>query len=179
MDNSFAWALAFAPLVGGLLAAVLLGAGWAAGSVVGLFASVAVNVALSVADRYRLRAAGFDLVTWPVFLVPVYLFQRQARLRQNYAIPVVWCLTFLLSLVGISGVGFNGGVQIDDAALQQQIQSTLAERTGTTFQVVCPSVTVPVGQSFTCTAIASDGSSVSVLVTVENSSGYVVWRVAN
>ncbi|WP_030980730.1 hypothetical protein [Streptomyces sp. NRRL S-1824] len=123
VDNSFAWTLAFAPLllvlIDGLF--VAMGAGFSA--VTAFLAAIGLNVGLSLADHRRVRAAGQELpAALAALLVPVYLILRQGRLRQNYAIPIVWCVTFLASLGGSGIIENTIGVAIDTGVVERQIE---------------------------------------------------------
>ncbi|MEW2082360.1 DUF4333 domain-containing protein [Streptomyces sp. NPDC005283] len=179
VDNSFAWALAFAPLllvlIDGLFAAT--GAGFSA--VPAFLAAIGLNVGLSLADHRRVRATGQELpAALAALLVPVYLFLRQARLRQNYAIPIVWCVTFLASLGGSGIIENTIGVAIDTGVVERQIEQGVQNKLGTAVTVQCPSsVTVRTGESFQCVVQASDGSSAIAKVTIQNSQGDFVWQV--
>ena len=89
VDNTFAWFLAFWPL---LYAVTLLIHPLA------LLVAVVLMFVCITADVKRVRAAGGQISGWSAFLlIPVYLFQRSRRLGQNYAIPLVYCVSFLLS----------------------------------------------------------------------------------
>jgi hypothetical protein len=179
VDNSFAWAIAFAPLLIVLINGLLAVMGGGSGATLAFLAAVGLNVALALADSRRVRAAGQNLSTaLAVLLVPVYLFLRQGRLRQNYAIPIVWCVSFLISLGGAGIIGNTIGVQIDTGSVERSIQTGVQKQLGQSVTVQCPSsVSVRTGASFQCVVKASDGSSAIANVTVQNSQGEVVWRL--
>ncbi|MEU7060032.1 DUF4333 domain-containing protein [Streptomyces sp. NPDC046197] len=181
VDNSFAWTLAFAPLLLVLLDGLLAATGMASGpqAALAVLVAIGVNVSLALADHRRVRAAGHELpAALAALLVPVYLFQRQGRLRQSYAIPIVWCVTFLVSLGGAGIIGNTLGVSMDTSAVQRQIEQGVQQQTGTAVTVQCPSsVTVRTGESFQCVVTAQDGSTAMATVTVQNSQGEFVWRL--
>lgn len=179
VDNSFAWALALAPLLIVLIDGVLASMGAGSVSTFGLLVALGVNVGLSVADTRRVRAAGHDLpVALAALLVPVYLFLRQGRLRQSYVIPIVWCVSFLVSLGGAGLIANTIGVQMDTGVVEREIQTGVQQQVGQTVTVQCPSsVAVRTGASFQCVVTATDGSRSFATVTVQNSQGEFVWRI--
>lgn len=171
IDNTFAWCLAFAPLLLILVDGVL---GGSAGPSV--IAAIAINSGLAIADSRRLKASGVDVSGWlAVFLVPVYLFIRQARARQPYTIPIIWCVCFLVSLGGAGIVANVGGVHMDGATVEQSIIEEYA-RSGRTVSVDCPSVTAEQGSTFQCVVRVNGVGSTIADVTIQNSAGDFVWQ---
>ncbi|TVL08690.1 hypothetical protein AYI82_10140 [Shewanella algae] len=109
VNNTIIWFLAFAPAIGLFLE------GFVAGIVYGdneyrieeaisgaefWYITLILNIALSIFDSKRLKAAGHNTDKFKgwVWLVPVYLFQRAKALKQNYAYFAVWIVCFLVSL---------------------------------------------------------------------------------
>lgn len=98
VSNNVVWWLAFAPLVGVLVAGFLSGATdkdidkfW--------WVTLVLNIALSVADEKKLKQAGHDTGKMgPSFIVPVYLFKRAKILKQSNSYFIVWVVLFSLSL---------------------------------------------------------------------------------
>ncbi|WP_381217645.1 DUF4333 domain-containing protein [Streptomyces incanus] len=136
-------------------------------------------MALSVQDVRRLRAAGHAVPTaLAVFLVPAYLFVRQGKVRQTYAIPIVWCVCFLVSLGGAGIIENTIGVQMNTDIVEQEIRTGVEQQLGMAVTVDCPSsVSVRTGESFQCVVTGSDGSAAMADVTVQNGQGEFVWRL--
>lgn len=179
VDNTLAWTLAFAPLIFVLLDGILLAAGIGeAFAAVSVVVAVLFNIILSWADARRVRAAGFDVsAALAVFLVPVYLFRRANRTGQKLAIPVVWCLCFVASFASAGLVGNVVGVAIDVPAVEAEISGELRDAVGVTVGVDCPSNVSPrPGSSFQC-IVSGDGEKAIVDVTVQNTTGDIVWQV--
>jgi len=179
LDNSFAWALAFAPLLLVFMSGLLASIAGTSASALAVLAAVGLNVTLSVQDARRVRAAGYFVsTTLAVFLIPVYLFRRQGRLRQNYAIPIVWCVCFFVSLGGAGIIENTVGVQLNTGVVEHEIQAGVQRQHGMSVTVDCPSsVSIRTGESFQCVVMAADGSTTLADVTVQNGQGDVVWRV--
>ena len=93
------WGLAFAPVLGELLAGFL--AGLSQRSLDSFWwVTLALNIVLSLIDERRLRAAGHDTKKMgAAWLVPVYLYKRATVLKQNRAYFIVWCVCFALLFV--------------------------------------------------------------------------------
>ncbi|MFF9601720.1 DUF4333 domain-containing protein [Streptomyces sp. NPDC014684] len=138
-----------------------------------------LNIALALADHHRVRATGVNIpAALAALLVPVYLFQRQSRLRQNYAIPIVWCVTFLVSLGGAGVIGNTVGSRWTRTPSKKQIATDVQAQTGEAVTVQCPSsATVCTGASFQCVVKAADGSTAIATVTVQNSQGEFIWHI--
>jgi len=109
VNNSFAWALAFAPIVGYLLEAFVSGlvnandpfaaqAALANGNF--WFITIGLNIGLALTDAKRLSAAGHDTAKFKgwFWLVPVYLYQRAKATHQSLAYFITWVVCFLLVL---------------------------------------------------------------------------------
>lgn len=180
VDNSLAWTLAFAPLilvlVDALLATTSAGSGLGALS---FLAAVVLNSALAVVDSQRLKRTGVTVsAALALLIVPAYLFARASKLRQNFAIPIVWCLCLLASLGGAGIVANTVGVAIDTHAVETQIAQKMQTQVGEPVQVDCPSSASPrPGSGFQCIAHAGD-QTVMINVTVQNAQGDIVWQTA-
>ena len=100
VNNSLVWTVAFVPIISSFLQVALAAPlGTQAGSL--WFIAPILNIILCLADEANLKKAGHDtkgMGLWAVFLVPVYLFVRAARLKQSNGYAIVWLVTFLLSL---------------------------------------------------------------------------------
>jgi hypothetical protein len=177
IDNAFAWTLAVTPLLLILVDGALAAAGVAAGVTVGIVIAVLVNTVLSIVDSKRLKAAGVNVPgVLAVFLVPVYLFVRQARTKQAAWIPLVWCICFVASLANGQIVARTIGVPIDSSKVENAISTGVEQQSGVPVTVTCPSAVVRVGSSFDC--LVTDGSdTISATVTVQNAGGGIVWRI--
>ncbi len=107
VNNKVVWVLAFAPLIGRFLEAVLAllvhsneyAAERALNAGHFFYVSLALNIALSLLDERLLKRAGHDTSKLRAWLVPVYLYQRAQQLRQNLAYFVVWLVCFAAVLV--------------------------------------------------------------------------------
>jgi hypothetical protein len=104
VDNTLAWTLAFAPLIGLLIAVAAYSAGIELGSTGVFWTYVLLNSGLALVDvnllhRAGVKGAGGGLVLAALFLVPLYLIIRAVKVPRTTAIPIVWCVTFLISLI--------------------------------------------------------------------------------
>ena len=99
VPNGLVWVLAFAPLIGQFLAGLF--AGVAQSSIDAFWwVTLALNVALSLMDERKLKAAGHDTKRMGgAWLVPVYLYKRSRVLKHNLAYFIVWVLCFIAILV--------------------------------------------------------------------------------
>ena len=99
VSNGYVWVLAFAPLIGAFAKALL----WSATGIPASnfwWVTLALNIALCIADEKQLKAAGYDTsLAGPAWLVPIYLYKRAAMLKQNNAYMIVWVVCFVLSLL--------------------------------------------------------------------------------
>jgi|SRR5579883_425991 ribosomal protein L40E len=180
VDNTLAWTLAFAPMLGVLAAIALIPVDVSLATVAGV-AAFAVNVVLSVLDERRLKRSGAigdkSLVGWALFLIPVYLYKRARILRQSAAIPVVWCVCFVGSFAVEASLPGIIGVPIDSARAESVIESGILSQTGFSVSVQCPShVIAKPGNSFQCIASGA-GLRAIVNVQVQNSNGDIIWQV--
>jgi len=100
VDNTWVWVLAFAPIIGYLLEVMVADATDISQDYLFLI-TIALNVGLSTFDERRLEAAGYTTHTMGfAWIVPVYLFKRASQLRQSHAYFWVWCVCFVLVLLG-------------------------------------------------------------------------------
>lgn len=188
IDNTFAWALAFAPIMLILLELVLASATTTPPETriwIQIIVAVALNSALVFADWNRIRKANPEMPAewwvspwWGVLLVPVYLFLRSSKLKHNFAIPVVWCVCFAAS-IGVSAIAATAGVgtSIDSTSLESQIESNVLQQTGISAQATCPTNPPSTsGSTFVCT-ISAQGQAFNVDVTVTSGQGEVTWKV--
>lgn len=97
VNNTLVWWLAFAPLLGLLLAGLLsdmtdkdIEKFW--------WVTLLLNIVLSVFDEKKLKQAGHDTTRMgSSFIVPVYLFKRARILHQSNSYFIVWVVLFTLS----------------------------------------------------------------------------------
>ncbi len=187
IDNSFAWMLAFVPLVLVVLDLVLASSTTPSERLwIQIVTAVVLNSVLVFADWSRITKANPDTPVewwvspwWGILLVPVYLFLRSSKLKQNFAIPIVWCVAFFASFA-VSAFAAMGGVgtSIDSRLLETKIESNVEQQTGATAQATCPTnPPATVGSTFTCT-VTGGGGTVTATVTVTSSQGDVTWRIS-
>jgi hypothetical protein len=181
VDNSLAWTLAFAPLIG---VAVALGLSSSDPAIVyyGWAATWAINVILAYFDERRVKASddlrGTSFGLWAWLLVPMYLFKRSKALAQSTAIPAVWCVCFVSALAVGALLPSIVGVPIDKERLETEISAEIKKQINLMVAVECPNhVRAKAGDSFQCIATASDGSRRLVDVRIQNSDGDIVWQV--
>lgn len=109
INNTVVWILAFAPIIGLLLEAIVAGFVYegneyriekALSNAQFWYITLALNIALSLWDEKRLKKAGTDTSGFKgmVWLIPVYLYQRAKALNQNLAYFIVWIVCFALML---------------------------------------------------------------------------------
>ncbi|QNN45563.1 DUF4339 domain-containing protein [Thermomonas brevis] len=110
INNTVAWVLAFAPLIGYFLEWIIAGMAHGGNEYAAQadmdngkywFVTLALNIALSVFDEKRLKDAGHDTRKFKgwVWLVPVYLYQRAKATKQNLAYFIIWIVCFALVLL--------------------------------------------------------------------------------
>jgi len=99
INNTIIWWLAFAPVLGAVLAGFL--SGFTHKSISNFWwATLVLNIALSIADERALKKAGHSTEKMgSAWLVPVYLFNRAKILKQSNAYFIVWVVLFCLSLL--------------------------------------------------------------------------------
>jgi hypothetical protein len=175
-DPTFAWTLAFAPLLFVLVPLVFR----TISDSNSLFIAVAVNVGLCVADRASLKKAGLYVDSGWVLLVPGYLIVRTKRAESTPAIPVVWFVSFLVSLALPTLIPATGGpVTMDSHKVEEQIVQAFRTQERLRVTVSCPhDPRVPINGQFTCNVTApTDGSTARILVTVTDSDGRYTWQM--
>jgi hypothetical protein len=100
VNNAIVWTVAFVPILAVLLEDILARTMQSPRSNF-WWVPVVLNIALCLADERNLKNAGHDtkgMTIWAVLLVPVYLFVRASRLKQNNGYALVWLATFFISL---------------------------------------------------------------------------------
>lgn len=184
LGNEFTgWALAIGPIVGLVGAAALATRiGTATAISVAWFIYIGVNTLFLWWDSVALNRRGLSSPSGALgfFLIPLYLFARQRRLGRTQVLLGVWIVAFLTTVVfQTTVVGDAGGIQLNTTRLASQIQQKAGASVPGGVVVSCPSETsAHVGQVFQCIITANaDQSTYVANVTVENSSGDVVWQV--
>lgn len=77
-------------------------------------------------------------------------------------------------------LGACGSPTVDEADVEQQIVAGLAAEVGGAFEADCPSdIPAEPGYGFTCTVQdPTDGTTITVTVTLDDAEGAFSWRVA-
>lgn len=171
LDNSRVWLLAGAPLLLLAIDAAFLYSGYSEGTAVSWIVAVAVNVGICAWDSRYLKSRGHDLSAGlAVVLVPLYLWARSRKLDLSQAPLAAWLAAFVVSITGTLALGAHF-VTLNMPMVRSGIEQW-AQRQGAPGDVSCPSRTVyAVHDSFTCSV-----GSMQLLVTVENSNGYITWE---
>lgn len=100
VDNNIVWTIALTPLISGLLQVF-------ASNLFGIPAykfwwiAIILNISLCLVDENRLKNAGHNtkgMSIWAFLLIPVYLFIRASRLKQDNSYAIVWLITFFVSI---------------------------------------------------------------------------------
>lgn len=118
VSNTFVWILAFAPIVGVFIQAIIAGFILESQGVsstnllwnnlvsveVGKlwWITVSLNILLCVLDERKLKSAGHNTNKFSGFwliLVPVYLFKRASHINQTPTYAWIWIVTFVISLL--------------------------------------------------------------------------------
>ncbi len=113
VPNDVVWVLAVAPLLGLVLESLLAGALAPSGELAEQavlvaiasgtywYVSLALNVALSLLDDWRLKKAGVDTAGFGklALIVPVYLWKRAKALGQRPVYFWIWLVTFVFALL--------------------------------------------------------------------------------
>jgi hypothetical protein len=113
VNNTFAWILAFAPLIGSIIQGFIVGIKYAdiieklspmqimSYSENYWYVTLLLNIALSFLDERALAKSGHNTAKFKgwVWLVPVYLYQRAKNLKQSNAYFIVWCVCFAFWLL--------------------------------------------------------------------------------
>lgn len=116
VNNFYIWLLAFAPIIGGILEALIIGInaginGIPGGSLSDLYwlahrndywyVPLVLNLIICWLDQRQLKKAGHDtsrFVAW-IILIPVYIYKRCIILKQNMACLFVWIISFVLCIL--------------------------------------------------------------------------------
>jgi hypothetical protein len=98
IPNGLVWTLAFGPLLGYFLGAVI--AGIAKAPIHDFWwVTLILNIGLSLADEKKLKAAGYDTKQMGgAWLIPVYLYKRATVLKQPLGYFITWVVCFVLTL---------------------------------------------------------------------------------
>ena len=107
----FVWLLAFAPLIGLVLEALVAGIVYegdeaaiatAMSDSKFFYITLLLNILFAGLDSHKLKRAGYDTSKfgwWFLILVPVYIYLRSKHLKVSYAPFIVWMIAFLLLLL--------------------------------------------------------------------------------
>lgn len=96
--NKWVWILAFAPLIGLLIESIVAASVekpidnfW--------FITIAINVIISYVDEKKLEQAGVDVSGFGnlAFLVPVYIYLRFRKLKDEPYYFITWIATFAIA----------------------------------------------------------------------------------
>jgi hypothetical protein len=178
--TAYAWTVALLPLAFVVLAVAAIN--YPALSTGTTLVYLAVASLLCYLDSRVLRRHGLDAGQWWLFLIPVYLIVRTRRASSTPAIPIVWFVTFALSLIApfsaYAGSVDDGSGSIDTLTMEVEIQSGLEDKGFKVDDVTCadPGDAVSQGDQTTCDGSLKNGSTFTVLVTF-NSDGSYVWQV--
>jgi hypothetical protein len=158
-ETAFAWTLAVLPLLWLPVDYFAPAFSAATGTII---AAIVLNGALATADSKRLAGRSINVSPmWGWLLVPVYLFQRTARASSTPLIPIVWCATFALSLLGT--FTFAASYEFDGEAEGRRIERGIERQSGLDrVRVSCPDETVHDGDVIWCRASSPDSASVEV-----------------
>jgi hypothetical protein len=110
INNTLAWVLALAPLIGYFIEWFIAGAMHGGNTFAAQVAmansqywyiTLGLNISIAFFDEKRLKDAGHntdEFKGW-VWIVPVYLYQRAQATKQNLAYFIVWLACFILVLL--------------------------------------------------------------------------------
>lgn len=142
---------------------------------------------LAAYDRLVLQTWGFNRPAsawWAVLAQPGYLIARVLRTYREtgkgFAPIAVWAAAFTGVLVGIVAVPGVAISMLPDAFSSEIEQSVHADAAalGADLTVDCPPTPpVVVGDRFTCLATKPDGTSDSIVVSLQRENGWIAWRV--
>lgn len=98
INNTYVWALAFAPIIGAIIESFVAEALDKPIDNLWLI-TVALNIGISFYDEKKLEAAGVNTERFGSFavLVPVYMFLRFRVLGQKPYYFIVWIMSFIVS----------------------------------------------------------------------------------
>jgi hypothetical protein len=136
----------------------------------------ALNVVFAIIDARRVQALGYRDDTLPAaLLVPVYLIVRTRKVGSSVAIPILWFVTFGLSVVALATFARVHAYSGDDVG--QYVDQQLSQQLGGHVTFHCPDMSDLSGASYTCTAQDRKRNTAAVDVTLGGDSGYV-WQLA-
>lgn len=168
--DAYVWTLALLPII-------MLPIDYFApqASVGGWWVAIIVATALCVFDARHLASRGVNAPSaWWCVLIPGYLIARTVRSGSTPAIPIVWFISFGVSVLG--AFTFAAAYEIPRYQLENDIEEWAADNGARSARVICPATTaVRVGDTVDCT-ITEGGLSGIVRVTIEDGGGYS-WRL--
>lgn len=178
------WVLAAGPLIGVAIGVAALRA-MRGRSVADVWVlALAVNLVLVALDAHRLRRAGLPAPSPPYqVVVPAYVVQRTRCLHQHGSYTVVWVVALAAAVVLSSPLtrwaAREPHTALDMDKITRAIQDKLAATTGRPATVHCPPAEPSrPGVRFSCQATGPGGPVESIEVTVQDTQGDIVWRLA-
>jgi hypothetical protein len=85
-----------------------------------------------------------------------------------------------LGLAAALVVGCDTTLLLDNATLQQKITAGLQQQVQVDAVVTCPDDRpIKQGDTFTCTAVTTDGTNLTITVVQKDNSGNVTWNVTD
>lgn len=97
--NAMAWLIAFSPLIGAFVGALVSKIFHVHGENFLLIVSLAINIYLCTKDEKDLKISGIDTTKIEKeFIIPFYLYKRSTILNEEIGYSIVWCLLFLAQL---------------------------------------------------------------------------------
>ncbi len=140
-------------------------------------------------DVVALRRAGevkSYAMTWWCLIPPwAYLLaravQRRNRTGRDWAMftasITLWLIVIVIS-IPVVNAAITNGTELNQAKLQSAIAQWAEPKVGSAVTVTCPkNPPASPGSVFDCVMRASDGSTATVAVTVQDRSGDVTWQV--
>jgi hypothetical protein len=103
VNNTVVWLWAFVPLIPIYSILEAIGVPATSHSMLPWHIGFAMNMVFWMLDGHKLQRAGHNRDgwgRWGIFLVPVYLFIRAAKLRQSNGYAIVWLVCFVVSILG-------------------------------------------------------------------------------
>jgi hypothetical protein len=122
--------------------------------------SIVVYVALVVLDSRTLRKRGVVVSDGWALVVPIYLILRTHRAGSTPAIPIVWFVTFLVSISGLLALpaldttATNGDAVASSDDVEANIERKFSRTAGVDVAAHCPDRDYTAGETFFCTATA-------------------------
>ncbi|MGH2613416.1 MAG: hypothetical protein ACRDFB_10280 [Rhabdochlamydiaceae bacterium] len=98
VSNCIVWVLAFAPVLGIILAVIIsVATGIKISSL--WYITLILNIVLSYMDEHHLKNSGHEVEGMgAAWLVPVYLYKRASVLGQRHSYFYIWCILFIWAL---------------------------------------------------------------------------------